>query len=225
MRQTVDFNIDIVDDSINEKKGQFIVLVGEPTMENPEEDFFDPDDRDRLFAVVTINIDADYPDSQSLSLSMIFSPLPLAPFPSVCPSLSLLSLPLILFHSPPNSLHPETQLRISAPSGGSMTISEGTTGWFLLLTIEAYWPEHKIEVNVDAKGTCNNPAEQGEFPFFGGRNVNIVAVGEQFVHCREVVLSSGCPLSEVLLHSVLLVVNFSLSLSLSELTTTYQKPQ
>ena len=56
----------------------------------------------------------------------------------------------------------------------------------------------------------------------------IVAGGEQFVHCREVVHSSGCPLSEVLLHSVLLVVNYnclSLSLSLSELTTTYQKPQ
>ena len=66
---------------------------------------------------------------------------------------------------------------------------------------------------MDAKGTCNNPAEQGKF--FGGRNVYIVAVGEQFVHCREVVHYSGCPLSEVLLHSVLLVVNFSLSLSLS----------
>ena len=51
VRQTVDFNIDIFDDSINEKKEQFIVLVGEPTIANQREDFYDPDDSDHLFAV------------------------------------------------------------------------------------------------------------------------------------------------------------------------------
>ena len=34
------------------------------------------------------------------------------------------------------------------------------------------------------------------YPFFGGRNV-IWAGGEQFLHCRVVVHSSECPLSEV----------------------------
>ena len=101
VRQTVDFNIDIVDDSTNEKKEQFIVLVDEPTIANQEEDFYEPDDSDRLFAVVTINIDPDYPDSQSLSLclSFFFLPLSIVPFPSVCVALSLfrLSLPNYLF--------------------------------------------------------------------------------------------------------------------------------
>ena len=38
-------------------------------------------------------------------------------------------------------------------------------------------------------------------PFFGGRNVwIIIGRGDSFVHCREVVHSSECPLSEVLLY-------------------------
>ena len=40
-------------------------------------------------------------------------------------------------------------------------------------------------------------------PFFGGRNVFTILYrqgGEQFVHCREVVQSSECPLSEVPLY-------------------------
>ena len=35
-------------------------------------------------------------------------------------------------------------------------------------------------------------------PFFGGRNVNVG--GRQFIHCREVVHSSDCSLSEVPLY-------------------------
>ena len=40
----------------------------------------------------------------------------------------------------------------------------------------------------------------GGCPFVGGRNVwTVNGRGKQFVHCREVVLLSECPLSEVLL--------------------------
>ena len=82
VRQVVDFDIDIVDDSINEKEEQFIALVGVNRVANSEEDFYDPEDSERLFATVTIGIDPDNPDSQSLSRLLAYFYL-LSPFPSL----------------------------------------------------------------------------------------------------------------------------------------------
>jgi hypothetical protein len=64
VRQTVDFVIDIVDDSINEKEEQFIVLVEVIRIANSVDT---PEESERLFATVTIGIDPNEPDSQSLS--------------------------------------------------------------------------------------------------------------------------------------------------------------
>jgi hypothetical protein len=114
VRQTVDFVIDIVDDSINEKEEQFIVLVEVIRIANSVDT---PEESERLFATVTIGIDPNEPD--------------------------------------------KTRLLITAPSGGSATVSEGTTGWYLSLMIEAYPPEYDIEVSVAAGGTSTNPAMAG----------------------------------------------------------------
>ena len=65
LRQTTDFRIDIVDDNINERLEQFLVVVGVTNIQNEEEDIFVPENSARLFATVTIRVDPDNPDSQS----------------------------------------------------------------------------------------------------------------------------------------------------------------
>ena len=86
-RQTVDFTIDIVDDTINEKVEQFVVRIVGATTEGT--DAYYPEQSDALFATVTILIDPKAPDSQFLSLSLsLIHP----PYLSVCLSLPLLAI-------------------------------------------------------------------------------------------------------------------------------------
>ena len=66
VRQTTTFNIDIVDDSINEQVEQFIVLVDVIDIA-PSAGTYNPDESERLFATVTIQIDTNNPDSEFFS--------------------------------------------------------------------------------------------------------------------------------------------------------------
>jgi hypothetical protein len=55
-----------------------------------------------------------------------------------------------------------TQLRVSAQAGeivgGTVTVSEARTGWFLSLSIIAFPPENDIEISVVTQQTTGNPA-------------------------------------------------------------------
>ena len=70
--------------------------------------------------------------------------------------------PLTISPPSPSSLHAVTQLRVSAQAGeivgGTVTVSEARTGWFLSLSIIAFPPENDIEISVVTQQTTGNPA-------------------------------------------------------------------
>jgi hypothetical protein len=114
VHQMTIFNIDIINDDINEGVEQFVVVVRVCYIEKENDDMYVAGESERLFSMVTIRIDPNNPD--------------------------------------------KTRLAVSAPTGGSTTVSEGTTGWALSLSIESFHPEHDIEISVTAQGTSNTPA-------------------------------------------------------------------
>ena len=64
-QQSTAFNIDIVNDAISEKVEQFVVLVTNVNIDGNDS----YSEGERLFATVTILVNPDAPDSQSLSFS------------------------------------------------------------------------------------------------------------------------------------------------------------
>ena len=60
------FEIDIIDDDRNELEEEFVALIDVTRIGSVEQDIFNPDTSDRLYTTVTIGIDPDNPDSESL---------------------------------------------------------------------------------------------------------------------------------------------------------------
>ena len=64
--QMYTFDIYILDDDRNELEEEFVALIDVTRIQNEEQDTFDPDISERLYTTITIGIDPDNPDSESL---------------------------------------------------------------------------------------------------------------------------------------------------------------